>query len=155
MNSLKYEYALQWRYNGLDGVSNHQPHHCLFNCLFGRRSKKTSKFRVTGFVRGIHRWPVNSPHKGPSTRKMFPFDDVIMVCVIFSLTPGRFICHANIWDSAQWWLNYVTHMMINHLDVLQITDETFYPYLAEPPYMTRYFSSKCSQKTSSRASNKS
>ena len=29
------------------------------------------------FVRGIHRWPVNSPHKGPVTRKMFPFDDVI------------------------------------------------------------------------------
>ena len=30
------------------------------------------------FVRGIHRWPVNSPHKGPVTRKMLPFDDVIM-----------------------------------------------------------------------------
>ena len=27
---------------------------------------------------GIHRWPVNSPHKWPVTRKMFPFDDVIM-----------------------------------------------------------------------------
>ena len=30
------------------------------------------------FVRGIHRGPVNYPHKGPVTRKMFPFDDVIM-----------------------------------------------------------------------------
>ena len=30
------------------------------------------------FVRGIHRWPVNSPHKGPVTWKMFPFDDVII-----------------------------------------------------------------------------
>ena len=30
------------------------------------------------FVRGTHRSPVNSPHKGPVTRKMFPFDDVIM-----------------------------------------------------------------------------
>ena len=30
------------------------------------------------FVRGIHRWPVNFPHKGPVTRKMFPFDDIIM-----------------------------------------------------------------------------
>ena len=29
-------------------------------------------------MRGIHRWLVNSPHKGPVTRKMFPFDDVIM-----------------------------------------------------------------------------
>ena len=31
------------------------------------------------FVRGIHRRPVNSPHKGPVTWKMFPFDDVIMI----------------------------------------------------------------------------
>ena len=30
------------------------------------------------FLQGIHRGPVNSPHKGPVTRKMFPFDDVIM-----------------------------------------------------------------------------
>ena len=33
------------------------------------------------FVRGIHRRPVNSPHKWPVTRKMFPFDDVIMLWV--------------------------------------------------------------------------
>ena len=31
------------------------------------------------FVRGIHRGPVNSPHKRPVTRKMFPFDDVIKI----------------------------------------------------------------------------
>ena len=31
------------------------------------------------FVRGMHRGPVNSPHKGPVTRKMFPFDDVIII----------------------------------------------------------------------------
>ena len=30
------------------------------------------------FVRGIHRWPVDSPHKEPATRKMIPFDDDIM-----------------------------------------------------------------------------
>ena len=30
------------------------------------------------FVRWIHRRPVNSPHKGPVTRKMFSFDDVLM-----------------------------------------------------------------------------
>ena len=33
------------------------------------------------FVRGIHRGPVNSPHKWPVTRKMFPFDDVIMIII--------------------------------------------------------------------------
>ena len=33
------------------------------------------------FVRGIHRWPVNSPFKWPVMRKMFPFDDVIMQAI--------------------------------------------------------------------------
>ena len=60
-----------------DGVSNHQPHDCLLNRYSRRRSKKTSELRVTG-LRGIHRGPVNSPHKWPVTRKMFPFDDFIM-----------------------------------------------------------------------------
>ena len=40
--------TLQWRHNGCDRVSNHQPYGCLLNCLFKRRSKKTSKLRVTG-----------------------------------------------------------------------------------------------------------
>ena len=65
-------FPLRWRHNGRDSVSNHQPHHCLLNRLFRRRSKKTSKLRVTGLC------VVNSPHKWPVTRKMFPFDDVIM-----------------------------------------------------------------------------
>ena len=39
---------LQWRRYGRDGVSNHQPHDCLLDRLFRRRSKKTSKLRVTG-----------------------------------------------------------------------------------------------------------
>ena len=38
------------------------------------------------FVRGIHRWPVNSPLKGPVTRKIFPFDDAIM---FFGMQPQR------------------------------------------------------------------
>ena len=44
--------TLRWRHNDHDCVSNHQPHHCLLNCLFGRRSKKTSKLRVTGLCAG-------------------------------------------------------------------------------------------------------
>ena len=38
--------ALQWRHNGHDSISNHQPYDCLLNRLFRRRSKKTSKLRV-------------------------------------------------------------------------------------------------------------
>ena len=41
---------LRWRHNGHNGVSNHQPHHCLLNRLFG--SKKTSKLRITGLCKG-------------------------------------------------------------------------------------------------------
>ena len=40
------------------------------------------------FVWGIHRWPVNSPHKRPVTRKMLPFDDVIMIQINFTLPRG-------------------------------------------------------------------
>ena len=44
--------SLLWRHSGRDGVSNHQPRDCLLNRWFGRRSKKTSKFRVTGHCVG-------------------------------------------------------------------------------------------------------
>ena len=71
-------FSLQWRHNDHDRVSNHQPHGCLLNRLFRRRSKKTSKLRVTGLCVGNSPGPVNSPHKVPVTRKMVPFDDVIM-----------------------------------------------------------------------------
>ena len=154
------KHTLQWRHNDHDGVSNHRRHSCLLSRLFRRRSKKTSKLRVTGLCEGnetldryvkwrlahalgmlgtfspqplvsnpdmhydmcvthvpwcmsesltsgslwsrwqgkrsqhsrrmrntqfyvsgkrpIHRWPVNSPHKGPLMRKIVPFDDGIM-----------------------------------------------------------------------------
>ena len=69
---------LRWRHNERDSVSNDQPYDCLLNRLFRRRSKKTYKLRVTGLCVGNSPGPVNTPHKGPVTRKMFPFDDVIM-----------------------------------------------------------------------------
>ena len=46
-----------------------QPHDCLLKCLTGAS---------LAFVRGLHRWPVKTPPKGPVTRKMFPSDDVII-----------------------------------------------------------------------------
>ena len=44
----------------------------------GADQSKHQSSALLAFVRGFHRWPVNSPHKGPVTRKRFPFDDVIM-----------------------------------------------------------------------------
>ena len=40
--------------------------------------RKQQSSASLAFVRGIHQWPMNSPHKWPVTRKMFLFDDVIM-----------------------------------------------------------------------------
>ena len=60
----KAQSALQWRHNGRDSVWNHQPHDCLLNCLFRRRSKKTSKLRVTGLCVG------NSPGTGEFPAQM-------------------------------------------------------------------------------------
>ena len=50
--------TLQWRHNGCDGISIHQPPDCLLNRLFRCRSKKTSKLRITGLCAG------NSPITG-------------------------------------------------------------------------------------------
>ena len=50
--------TLQWCHNGCDGVWNHQPHDCLLNRIFMRRSKKTSKLCVAGLCAG------NSPATG-------------------------------------------------------------------------------------------
>ena len=56
--------SIQWRHNGRDSVSNHQPYDCLLNRLFRRRSKKTSKLRVTGLCVG------NSPLTGEFPAQM-------------------------------------------------------------------------------------
>ena len=61
------------------GVSNHQPHGCLLAVYSDAVRRKHQNTASMAFVRGIHRGPVNSTHKCPVTRKMFPFDVVIMV----------------------------------------------------------------------------
>ena len=50
--------SLQWYHKELDGISSQQRLHCLFNCWFRSRSKKTAKLYVTGFCEG------NSPVTG-------------------------------------------------------------------------------------------
>ena len=61
---LEFRKALQWRHNGCGIVSNNQPHDCLLNRLFRRKSKKTSKLRVTGLCAG------NSPGTGEFPAQM-------------------------------------------------------------------------------------
>ena len=49
----------------------------VYSTVYSDQTKHQSSESLA-FVRGIYRWPVNSPHKWPVTRNMFPFDDVIM-----------------------------------------------------------------------------
>ena len=64
---------LQWRHNEHDSVSNHQPHDCLINRLFRRRSKKTSKLRVTGLCAG------NSPGTGEFPAQMTSYAENVSI----------------------------------------------------------------------------
>ena len=63
-------FTLRWRHNGRDSISNHQPHDCLLNRLFRRRSKKTSKLRVTSLCA--------VPGEFPAQMASNAFDGVIM-----------------------------------------------------------------------------
>ena len=71
-----------WHYNDVinerDGASNHQPHDCLLSRLFRRRSKKTSKLRVTGLCAGNSPVTGEFPAQMASNAETVPFDDVIM-----------------------------------------------------------------------------
>ena len=71
--------SLQWRHDKRDVVSNHRRLHCLLNHLLRRRSKKTSKLRVTGLFEGNPSVTGGFPSQRASNAEMFPFDDVIMI----------------------------------------------------------------------------
>ena len=56
------------------------------NVYSGADQRIHQSYVSLSFVRGIHRSPVNTPHKGPVTRKMFPFGDVIMRSIVINET---------------------------------------------------------------------
>ena len=90
------------------------------------------------FVRGIHRWPVNSPHKGPLTRKMVPFDDVIIrevlfACILISVFYSFFI---NLTQSPECF------------DIVQINvPSKFYAYNLHYPFLNELMFLNCIQLT--------
>ena len=87
--------SLQWRYNGHDGISNHQPHDCLLDCLFRRRSKKAPKLRVAGLCAG------NSPVTGEfPAQRVSNAENVsiwwrhhVFVLSVFIWRNGQFLAH--------------------------------------------------------------
>ena len=91
--------TLRWRHNGLDSISNHQPHDCLLNLLSRRRSKKTSKRCVTSLCAG------NSPGTGELPAQMASNAENVSICW----------CHHEC-------LLYNSHWNLNKMaDILQTT----------------------------------
>ena len=79
------------------------------NVYSGTDESKHQSSMSLAFVRGIHRWPVNSPHKWPVTRKIFPFDDVIMY---FPLHTGDHEPAVRVCMECQQVHNYHSHSVI-------------------------------------------
>ena len=104
---------LLWRHNDRNSVSNHRRRYCLLNRLFIRRSKKTSKHASLAFVRGIHRWPVNYLQKEPVTRKMFSFDDVIIVLYLLTHISGFYSIHTRLYKIGSACLETTTETQIH------------------------------------------
>ena len=76
--------TLQWRHNErLKSPASRLFTQPFIQSTYQREHQSSASL---AFVRGIHRWLVNFPHKGPVTRKMFPFDDVIMGMYVHSMT---------------------------------------------------------------------
>ena len=77
----------------------------------GANQRKHQSSASLAFVRVIHRWPVNSPHKLPVTRKTFPFGEVIMKCqiitIILAFKPVASIPHIYIHREWKSWGNYL------------------------------------------------
>ena len=81
----------------------------------GADQRKHQSFASLAFVWGIHRGPVNSPHKWLVTRKMFPFDDVIMnefTCPNANITSRQRDHHFVLWYSISF------HMLISQVYIL-------------------------------------
>ena len=76
----------------------------------GADQRKYQSSAPLAFVRWIHQCPVDSPHKGPVTRKMFPFDDVIMPHTVIVFT------HALLWKHNERHLQIPVYMPENWMN---------------------------------------
>ena len=125
-------YPLQWRHNEPDCVSNHQPHDCLLKRYSGANKRKDQSSASLAFVRRIHRWPVNSPHNGPVTRKCFHLMMSSWFCRIF----GVILIHVRICSVAihrtcnvRWLFVTITSLTVSQSNFPTSTGGVVYMYL--------------------------
>ena len=88
--------SLWWHYNDviMDAMASQITSLPIINStVYSRlRSKEHQSSASLAFVWGIHHWLVSSPHKGPVTWQMFPFDDVIMEIFVDMMMTFPFQC---------------------------------------------------------------
>ena len=90
----------------------------VYSTLYsGVDQRKHQSSASLAFVQGIHRWPVNSPHNRPVTRKMFPFDNVIMVFI--GIGDSHYHSKLHLW----WFI--VNHTQGTNFSEIVIANETF------------------------------
>ena len=69
---------------------------------------------LLAFVRGIPRWLVNSPHKRPVTRNVFPFDDVVMFRAVLKTLPVLRLEYSRMTRATPWLLLLWFHVFPGH-----------------------------------------
>ena len=118
----------------------------LFTVYLGADQRKHQSSASLAFVRGIHRWPVNSPHKGPVTRKMFPFDDVIILRTFAQLEGFGdkdrtwIIFHNIIWGwnyQSMPWMHHCT-MVFNPISIVWYFCNSYSDYFERDSILGRY-----------------
>ena len=115
----------------------------------GTYQRKHQSSVLLGFVQGIHRWPVNSPHKWPVTRKMFPFDDVIMTCITNTVQIDAYgSCFVVFWRGWFAPVQFYPHLSGLHhrhrVTTVLVTSFIFYVYIFKICLWTVNASVKCS-----------
>ena len=123
--------SLQCRHNERNGVSNHQRIHCLLNCWFRRKSKKTSKLCVTGLCVGnspvTGEFPAQKANNAEHASIWWPHHDVesLIWATLRAGSLGNHHCHANAnlvkentntWQMQSWvyviWRVYIKHIRL-------------------------------------------
>ena len=93
-------YSLRWSHNERDGISNHQPDHCLLKRLFRLRSKKISKLRVTGLYVG------NSPVIGEFPTQMASNAENVSIWWCHHVSTPYLTMTDEVWE---WIINFIPH----------------------------------------------
>ena len=96
----------------MGAMASQTPVSQLFTQPFAQMKIKENKHQSSAslaFVRGIHQWPLNSPHKGPVTWKLFAFDGVIMNAGSTHTPRNVIIVHQTVFrDGCEQWIFFLT-----------------------------------------------